>query len=81
MSSPRPPEPGESLYKAALARMTPEMREAFIDACLTAGIAEEDVIHALILSQAKILDAGFNVHTRDVKGAVHQELSDLRQKA
>jgi BMFP domain-containing protein YqiC len=73
-------EPGESLYKAALARMTPEMREAFIDACLVAGIAEEDVIHALVLCQAKVMDAGFQGHAKEVAAAVRQELGNLVQR-
>jgi hypothetical protein len=80
MATPRTIEPGESLYKAALASMAPEMRAAFVEACLAANIREEDVINALILAQAKILDVGFTGHTRDVKTAVNQELSGLIQR-
>src|SRR5947208_2989571 len=80
MANSHTPVTGESFYKAALERMTPEMREAFIDACLASGIREEDVIHALILCQAKILDAGLNAHAQEVTAAVQGELNGILQR-
>src|SRR5689334_12292887 len=80
MAASRKPETGESLYKAALAQMTPEMREAFIDACVASGIREEDVIHALILCQAKVLDALKSTHAREVASSVQAVINGVAQR-
>jgi len=87
MPKPLPLEQGASNYKAALAQMTPEMREAFIEGCLASGITEEDVIHALILCQAKVLDAFKSSLTKDLTavtqgqlGAVAQSVERIRQE-
>lgn len=79
MGTPRKAEPGGPIYKAALASMSPELAEAFKEVSVLTGISEDDVIHIWILSQAKLLDATFKAHTRDVTAAVQSQLHGLIQ--
>jgi hypothetical protein len=80
MAKPQRPEPGGSIYKAALEKLSPEMREAFVDACVTSGLSEDDVAHALLLAESKVLDAFKSAHSREVAAVVQGVVNGVAQR-
>src|SRR5689334_17490999 len=79
MPQPLPPKPG-GLYRAALAQMSPEMRAVFDDVCLTAKLTEDDPVYALLLADAKLLDAFKTGHVNEVTTAVKAALAGVMQR-
>lgn len=71
MGGNRPPlGRGNPDYRAALAALSPELREAFKEASTLLGIAEDDVIHLWMVSQAKLLEAFKGALGKDMLAAL-----------
>jgi hypothetical protein len=48
---------GLANYQTVAEKMSPELREAFLNACLWSGLSEDDCIHAILAFQAELFDA------------------------
>jgi BioD-like phosphotransacetylase family protein len=69
---PKPGHPPE--YRAVAEEMSPELKEAFLNASLTARISEDDVIHAVLYFQAELLNSGFDCQKQMLKGMIENFL-------
>lgn len=80
MAGNRPPlGRGNPDCRAALATLIPELREAFKEASTLLGIAEDDVIHLWMVSQAKLLEAFKGALGKDMLAALQPGADALQR--
>jgi hypothetical protein len=65
------------LYQAALDELPAEMRQPFVEACVAAGIAEDDVVHGLALCQATLLGAFVKLVDASNQKAINAQAQQL----
>jgi hypothetical protein len=72
-----PPQSGQPLQKLVLDQMSPEMQAPFMDLCLAHKLTDDDPLFALILCQAKLLDAFKASVAKGASAAVEGQLTRL----
>jgi hypothetical protein len=65
-------------YQALRQKMSPELQESFLNACLNAGLSEDDWIHALFAFQAELFTGSLDAQMNAIRSALDGALS-LRQ--
>jgi hypothetical protein len=77
MGAPKNGKPPGWIYETSLESLPADVREIFREACTGVGIVDEDVIHALLLAQTKILDGAYKGLRKDVLGTIEGQIAPL----
>ncbi|SRR6266404_2202124 len=68
-------------YQALRAKMSPELQEAFLNACLSSEISENDSIHAIFAFQAELFSASLERINTALDGALSVRQAENKQLA
>ena len=68
-------------YQALRQKMSPELQEAFLNACLNAGLSEDDWIHSLFAFQGELFSATLDRINAALDGALSTRKAENKKLA